>query len=75
MALMPTLWTRDSANPAHVLLEKLFRDGTIEDTIQPKTIYDAHEIFKQYSVSVFRNVLNELKSSTGLVCKHLPLNY
>ena len=74
MALMPTRRSRDSANPAHVLLEKLFRDGTIESTTQPKTIYDAHEIFKQYSLSVFRNVFNELKSSTGLLCKHLPLN-
>ena len=75
MALVPLRWNRDSGNPAHALLEKLFQDGTIEGTTQPKTVYDAHEIFKQYSLSVFRNVFNELKSSTGLLCKHLLFNY
>jgi hypothetical protein len=74
MALVPTRWNRDSGNPAHALLEKLFRDGTIEGTTHPKTIYDTHEVFKQYSLGVFRNVFNELKSSTGLLCKHLPFN-
>ena len=49
MALVPLRWNRDSGNPAHALLEKLFQDGTIEGTTQPKTVYDAHEIFKQYS--------------------------
>nr|CAH0103734.1 unnamed protein product [Daphnia galeata] len=69
MALVPLRWNRDSGNPAHALLEKLFQDGTIEGTTQPKTVYDAHEIFKQYSLSVFRNVFNELKSSTGLLLR------
>jgi hypothetical protein len=49
MALVPTRLIRDSSNPAHVFLEKLFQDGTIECTTQPKTIYDAHEIFKPFS--------------------------
>lgn len=75
MALVPTRWIRDSSNPAHVFLEKLFQDGTIEGTTQPKTIYDAHEIFKPFSLGVFRNVFNELKSSTGLLCKHLACNF
>ncbi|KAK4021578.1 hypothetical protein OUZ56_003490 [Daphnia magna] len=30
MALVPTCWIRDSSNPVHVFLEKLFQDGTIE---------------------------------------------
>jgi hypothetical protein len=77
MALMPTRWIRDSSNPAHVFLEKLFEDGAIEPTTQPKTIFEAHEIFKssKFSLAVFRNVFNELKSSTGLLCKHLPFNF
>jgi hypothetical protein len=36
MALVPLRWNRDSGNPAHALLEKLFQDGTIEGTTQPK---------------------------------------
>ncbi|XP_032778823.2 uncharacterized protein LOC116917465 [Daphnia magna] len=69
MALVPTCWIRDSSNPVHVFLEKLFQDGTIEGTTQSKTIYDAHEIFKPFSLGVFRNVFNELKSSNGLLLR------
>ena len=72
MALMPTRWNRDSSNPAHVVLEKLFQDGSIDGTTKPKTIYDAHEIFKTFPLAVFRNVFNEFKSLTGLLCKFLP---
>lgn len=77
MALMPTRWICDSSNLAHVFLEKLFEDGAIEPTTQPQTIFEAHEIFKTsgFSLAVFRNVFNELKSSTGLLCKHLPFNF
>ena len=42
MALVPLRWNRDSGNAARVVLVKLFQDGTIEGTTQPKTIYDAY---------------------------------
>ncbi len=65
-------WNRDSSCKAHVILEKMFRDGTIETTTQPKSIYESNSEFQNYTLSVFRTVFNELKSSSGLLCKWFP---
>ena len=65
-------WNRDSSCKAHVILEKMFRDGTIEATTQPKSIYESNSEFQNYTLSVFRTVFNELKSSSGLLCKWFP---
>jgi hypothetical protein len=51
----------------------MFRDGSIEATTQPKLIYESNSLFQIFSLSVFRTVFNELKSSSGLLCKCSPL--
>ena len=66
---MSSRWVRDSSNAAHVALVQLFKEGAIEPTTAAKLIYDSNEIFQKFSIAVFRNVFNELKSQYGVLCK------
>jgi hypothetical protein len=72
---MSPRWARNSSNKAHVILEKLFRYGSIEATTQPKLIYDSNSLFQTFPLTVFRTVFNELKSSSGLLCKCSPFKF
>lgn len=57
---------------AQKLLAKLFEDGKIEKDTAPKDIYNKHEIFKKYSLDIFRNHFTATKklfqAKNGLYC-------
>ena len=64
-------WNRNSNNPAHVALDKLFLENQIKADTKPSLIYHekGNEVFKIFPLSTFRNVFLELKAKYGLSCK------
>ena len=65
------IWNRNSNNPAHVLLEQMFKENKILPTTLPGDVYNKkeNEEFRKFTLPVFRTVFNELKAKYGLPCK------
>ena len=65
------VWNRNSNNPAHVALDKLFQENQIKADTKPSLIYHkkGNDVFKNFPLSTFRNVFLELKTKYGLSCK------
>ncbi|KAG9414464.1 hypothetical protein AC1031_013823 [Aphanomyces cochlioides] len=52
-----------------LLLEKLFKDGLIEPTDTPKSVFEQHEAFQPFGLTVFRAHFNKTRSRLGIPCR------
>ena len=65
MSELSPRWNRNDSNEAHVELTRMFQDGEIEPGAQVKALWETNELFRQYSLGVFRTAYYELRALFG----------
>ncbi|CAK4070433.1 unnamed protein product [Aphanomyces euteiches] len=63
------VWRKGSDE--QVLLEKLFKDGSIDPTDTPKSVFEQHEEFQLFGLTVFRAHFNKTRARLGIPCRQL----
>ncbi|KAH9158859.1 hypothetical protein LEN26_002669, partial [Aphanomyces euteiches] len=63
------VWRKGSDE--QVLLEKLFKDGSIDPTDTPKSVFEQHDEFQPFGLTVFRAHFNKTRARLGIPCRQL----
>jgi len=63
---MSPVWKRNPPCEAHQKLEKMFLDGQIKPSDNPKAVRLGNTLFSSYSLPVFKGVWKELSAKYGV---------